>query len=143
MNKAKNQNIESFDSASHLFNELSDSEAAHVSGGFIWETNLSSQQAQGFLGNSYNGQENYSLVVFDTNENNEVSPGDDYFIYSYSDIYFENGSIGFNSQQASQLGIGDGSNPSLSVTVNLDINGRVGYSRSVSPRRAPRSSGPI
>ena len=80
---------------------------------------------------------------FDTNEDNGVSPGDDYFIYSYSDIYFENGSIGFNSQQASQLGIGDGSLPSLSAAVHLGIDGKVVDTYAQSPFIPSHSDDPI
>lgn len=136
----KPNNLDSFNSASPLFSDLADEQAAQVSGGFVSEISLSNNQAQRLLGNSYNSQDLYSLVVFDTNESGTYGFRDDYFINSFSsDVDFVNGSLTLTDDQAIQFGLSDGSNPNLSYGLDLGDNGVIEGFGVASPAIASRS----
>ena len=122
----KANNLDSFNSASPLFSDLSDDQAAQVSGGFVSEIYLNDQQAQGLLGDSFDSQDTYSFVAFDFNEDNLVV-GDDYFIDSYfSEISFSDKPLQLTPEQtrqvASQFGFGDNINQ---ATLFLSADGIV------------------
>lgn len=99
MNTAKN--LDSFNSTSPLFRDLSDDQAAQVSGGTSSTIYLNEQQAQGLLGGDYDSDERYTFIT-DTDLFR-------YSIYSLDEDEYEaedfvNGSLTLTPEQTRQFG---------------------------------------
>lgn len=133
----KTNNFDFFNSSSPLFSDLSDDQAAEVSGGVgpAILFRLNDQQAQGLLGDNFNSQGNYSFQVEDTNGDNVFDTGDEYSIQGFSGTHNVNGSLQLTSEQAITLGF-DGSK---THRIGLGDNGLIIGGGITSPSRASRS----